>query len=579
MIRAPLRTGTLAALLPLALLCGSPLAHADRVLTLDGRVLSPKKAREQGPGYKLVFENGELVLPDKKAVQSVEIEGDMSEYVPKDEDEKKKLADGYVKYRGKWLSKPAYEEELKKEHEKSKARTEELAKHADWRNAWTKETAHFVFKSNTSPEVLDYYCELLEAYYSLMDQRIGISPTPVMRRTKMTINIYKSYDEFQKLSDPRAQISPSTLGYFWSFDKTLNFFHDYSEPSLSTWVALHECTHLLTYLIDQQYEPQIWLNEAVADYYGSSKVERDKSGKLVIKPGELQTDRVLTVQQAIKVEKDGGVKTGESSAPKGGPNGKGKPRGFADRPFTHLADLFILNHDQFDGFQYAHAWSFVYFLNNFQNGKYQKAFNKFFKGLYTLEKGLEVESVAGGGITGAGKQVSPENIRKYLFGKLGLKDKDQDQLEKDWRDYIENIPILGPEARLKRGMMEMRMGEFEQALADLNVAIEGGSSDPRAYWARGKCAMFEKGPQAGIEDLRKAIEMQPLNQLFHYDLSNALVGRLTFGSRFGKGGASFSIGEDEDKKIDNAEAKQQAGLAMELDPDNDAYRQWFERFQ
>lgn len=562
-------------LLLAAFVSAVPLARADRVLTLDGRVLSPKKAREQGPGYRLVFENGEIVLLDKKAVQSVEIEGDMSEYVPKDEDEKKKLAEGYVKYRGKWFSKPAYEEELRKEHERSKARTEELAKHADWRNAWTKETTHFVFKSNTSPEVLDYYCELLEAYYNLMDQRIGISPTPVMRRTKMTINIYKSYEEFQQLSDARAGIGASTLGYFWSFDKTLNFFHDYSEPSLSTWVALHECTHLLTYLIDQQYDPQIWLNEAVADYFGSSKVERDKSGKLVIKPGELQTDRVLTVQQAIKVEKDGGVKTGESSAPKPGTNGGPKRPAAKDRPFTHLSELFVLGHDEFDGFQYAHAWSFVYFLNNYQNGKYQKAFNKFFKGLYTLEKGLEVESVAGGGITGAGKKVSPENIRRYLFAKLGLKDKDQAELEKEWRDFVENIPIAGPEARLKRGLMQLRRGQYEEALPDLDAAIEGGSTDPRAYWARGLCSMLSKGPAAGVPDLKKAVELEPLNQRFRYDLSFALLGRM----RMGKAGTRIVTAENGDEKFDNAEAKQQAGLAMELDPENDAYRQWFGRFQ
>jgi len=566
----------LRATLPLcaALFAATP-ALADRVLTQDGRVLSPKKARVEGAGYKFVFENGEIVIPDKQAVQSVEIEGDMSEYVPKDDDEKKKLADGFVKYHGKWLSKPAYEEELKKEHEKSKARTEELAAHADWRNAWTKETAHFVFKSDTSPELLDYYCELLEAYYNMMDVRIGINPTPVMRRTKMTINIYKTYDEFLTLSDSRAGVSPGVLGYFWSFNKTLNFFHDYSEPSLTTWVALHECTHLLTYLINQQYESQIWLNEGMADYFGSSKVERDKNGKLVIKPGELQTDRVLTVQEAIKGEKEGGVKTGESA----GKGGKGKSRRFSERPFTTLEQLFFLTHDEYDGFQYAFGWAFVYFLNNFDNGKYQKSFNKFFKSLYTLEKGLEVESVATGGLTGNGKMVSPANIRKFLLQRLGLKDKDEEQLEKDWRTFMENIPIAGPEARLKRGMYLMQRGDFENALADLDVAIQGGSTDPRAYWARGKCSMFKKGPKAGVEDLKKAVSMEPLNQNFRYDLSSALVGRLTFGSRFGGGSVSLSGSEDEDKKIDNPEAKKEAGLAMELDPENDGYKQWFDRFQ
>ena len=540
-------------------------ALADRVLTQDGRVLAPKKARAEGAGYRLTFENGELVLKDKSAVQSVEIEGDMSEYVPQNDDEKKKLADGFVKYRGKWFSKPAYEGELAKEHEKSRARTEELAAHGNWRNAWTKDTAHFVIKSDTSPEVLDYYCELLEAYYNLMDQRIGINPTPSMRRTKMAVNVYKSYEEFQDLAQPSG---PGVAGFFSPMDKSLNFFHEYSEPSLSTWVALHECTHLLTYLIDQQYYAQIWLNEAIADYFGSSKVERDKSGKLTIKPGELQTDRVLTVQQAIKDEKEGGVKTGESRSP-AKPGGKG--RGAEDRPFTKLGELFFLTKDDFDAFQYAHAWSFVYFLNNFDNGKYQKAFNKFFKGLYTLEKGLEVESVAIGSVTGNARRVSPENIRKYLFVKLGLKDKDQEQLEKDWRAYIESIPILGPEARLKRGLYGMRSGEFEDALVDLNAAIEAGTTDPRAYWARGLCTMYTKGPSAGVADLQKAVELEPLNQRFHFDLSFALVGR----PRFSKGVQDT----DGEKKLDSPEARKEAGLAMELDPENDGYRSWFERFQ
>jgi hypothetical protein len=352
-------------------------ALADRVLTRDGRVLAVKKARVEGTGYRFTFEHGDIVVNAKDGVQSVEIEGDMSEYVPQNDDEKQKLEQGYVKYKGKWFSKPGYEEELRKEHEKSKARTAELALHSEWRNAWKKETAHFKLVSDTSSELLDYYADLLETYYRLMDDRFGIEPTLEMRRTKMTVNIYKGYEELHKLADRNAGIGPGVLGFFWSADNTLNFYHDYEDPPRSTWVALHECTHLLTYLIDQQYVPQIWLNEAVADYFGSSRVERDKKGKLVIHPGELQTDRVLTVQQAIRCGTSPPPKTGEASAADGGASAK-KSSGAQSRPDTKLEDLFKLTREQFDGFQYAHAWSFVYFLNNFENGKYQKAFNKFF---------------------------------------------------------------------------------------------------------------------------------------------------------------------------------------------------------
>ena len=99
-----------------ALLASSSPALADRVITDDGRIITPKKVREEGDGYRLTFEDGEILLLTKEGVKSVEIEGDMSDYVPKNDNERKKLEDGYVRYRGKWYSKSAYETKLKKEH-------------------------------------------------------------------------------------------------------------------------------------------------------------------------------------------------------------------------------------------------------------------------------------------------------------------------------------------------------------------------------------------------------------------------------------------------------------------------------
>jgi tetratricopeptide (TPR) repeat protein len=539
----------------------APAARADRVLTKDGRSLYPKKARQEAAGYRFVFENGEIVVESRDAVQSVEIEGDMSEYVPQNDDEREKLAQGYVRYKGKWLSKPAYEAELLHEHEKTKARTEELAKHSDWSNAWTKETQHFAFRTNTSPELLDYYAELLEAYYSLMDDRIGIDPSPTMRRTKMAVNVFKSRDEFRQLSSWGGGSMPQgVIGFFSPASKSLNFFHDWQDPARTTWVALHECTHLLTFLVDQNYIPQIWVNEAVADYFGSSKVERDKKGKLVIHPGELQTDRVLTVQQAIHVGAAGGPATG----------GKGKDPKPGGRSDTKLEDLFLLPREQFDGFQYAHAWSFVYFLNHYENGKYAKSFARFFKGLYSLEKPLKVDTTSGG------KQVSPPDIRKYLLGKLGLKD--TAELEKEWKSFVAAIPIEGPAARLKRGLSAVRQLDFKGALEDLDAAIQGGTTDPRAWWARGR-ALAATGKRAEARaDLDKAVAMDPLNAAFRYELSRFEAGRITLASS--DSGSTVTLVEpDAEKKIKNPEARVQAGLAAELDPENDSYREWFLEFE
>jgi hypothetical protein len=45
-------------------------------------------------------------------------------------------------------------------------------------------------RSNTSPELLEHYGDLLESYYGLMDDAIGIDPTPTMKRTKMAVNVF-----------------------------------------------------------------------------------------------------------------------------------------------------------------------------------------------------------------------------------------------------------------------------------------------------------------------------------------------------------------------------------------------------
>jgi len=561
------------ALLPALALAGvCECSWADRVLTTDGRILTPKKARIEGAGYRLTFENGVIVLADHSLVASAEIEGDMADYVPANDDERAKLAQGYVKFRGRWMSRAGYQEELRKATEASKKRTEELAAHSDWANAWVKETAHFRVRSNTSPEILAYYAELMETFYALMDERIGIDPSPSLKRAKMDVAVYKSHEEFQTLAKPG---SPSVLGFFSPMEKSLNLYHDYAEPSRTEWVALHECTHLLTFLIDPQYLPQIWLNEAVADYFGSSKVYRDKKGKLRIEPGELQMDRTLTVQQALKNE---GASTGENARP------KNAPAASASRPFTKLEDLFLLKRDQFDGFQYAHAWSFVYFLNTASNGKYRKAFDKFFKGLYTLETGIPytIENVGNAvpEMGGVGKLVGPVDIRAYLLAKLKVKD--VPALEREWREFVAAIPIQGAEARLKRGLFAARQLRFEEALPDLDAAIEGGTKDPRAWAARARALAMTDASEKALADYRTAIEKDPLSAGFRYEYSRVLVGLppAPKASPAGSSGASLDADSDSDApKFANPDAKSQAGLASELAPENDRFRLWYERFE
>jgi hypothetical protein len=515
-------------------------AAADRVVTADGRVIELPKARRLESGdYRLVFESGEVVCPGA-LIASIEMEGDMSDYVPANADEEKKLADGYVRYRGKWMSKSAYLAEQKKQSEAAKARTAELLAHASFYDGWKKQTKHFEIQSNTSPEILDHYAELLEAYYDLMDKRVGIDPSPMLKKQRMKVNIYKNRPEFTELT----RKDPGVAGFFNFVDGELHFYHDYDEPSQSEWIALHEGTHLLTFLVEPQARPWIWVNEGVADYYGASQIERDTRGKLVIEPGQLLLERVLTVQQAIR-----------------------------DETFVQLERLFFIPQgDEFRAFEYAHAWSFVYFLHNAKPA-YEKAFKKFFEDVYTLAKGVEFTlQPSNQNKYGAWKTVSPQEVRRVLLARLGLKD--TVALEEEWKTFIAAIPIDAPKARFMRGI-ETLYGDpdgWPAAREDIEAALAGGVTDARAYWARGLLAYLLEGERdAAVADYREAVTRAPLEAGYRTTLAQALAGLPPLGDlpvEIDLAGLRLLGSEDE-----LGEAEMHFGLACELAPDDESLRE------
>lgn len=520
---------------------------ADTLVTVDGRILEVEKARLEGDKYRLTFASGEFLCP-ADLVASVEMEGNMEDYVPKDDREREFLEKGYVRYKNKWIVKAEYERLLRKKAEEARARTAEIAKHSDFANAWELESKHFLLRSNTSEALLAYYTEMLEAFYSLMDDRIGIKPTPTMKRTKMRVNIFKSHAEliehskanraFGEEEEEEEEGGDTLLGYFSSTEQALNFYHDYKDPGLSQVTALHECTHLLTYLIDQDYWPQIWINEAAADYYGTANLTRDKRDRLRIEPGELQMEQVLTMQEAIR-----------------------------DKSYTPLEKLFLIENEDFTAFHYANAWSFVYFLQN--TPKYAKNFTKFFKELYTLKlKGVRAETLQMGSRdkTGTRKRYTPEDIQKSLLKRLKVKD--LAKLEAQWIEFVAAIPIDGPEARFKRGQSRIFYGQGtpKEAMEDLNAAISGGFETAEAYLARGTAHLYLGDWDAARADLRKAVELNPLDANYRAELGKILSGWFGFSDEL--------LGAPEELK----EAELHFGLASELDPDNDTLRQLHETY-
>jgi len=372
---------------------------------------------------------------------------------------------------------------------------------------------------------------------------VGIDPSPTLKKTKLAVSIYKSRAEFQELT----KSDPGVAGFFSPGEGELHFYHDYQDPSESEWIALHEGTHLLTFLIEPKAGPCTWINEGVADFFGTATITRTKKGKLEIKTGQLSLERVLTVQQAM-----------------------------ADGDSIPLEKLFLVPDGEFEAFEYAHAWSLVYFLNT-ARPEYEKGFKKFFKDLYTIAKGVTFEQDQ------YGRRVVPAGeVRRVLLDRLGVKD--VAKLESEWKAYITGIPIDAPQARFQRGVERLysaeEQAEMAAALEDLEAAIQGGVKDPQAFWARGTVQLLVDGDEAKVSaDYRMAVELAPLHAGYRANLAQLLSGVTLVmpGMTIGDGDeddAQHLTGSDEAL----SEAETHYGLACELEPDNEDLREAHELF-
>ena len=111
----------------------------------------------------------------------------------------------------------------------------------------------------------------------------------------------------------------------------------------------------------------------------------------------------------------------------------------------------------------------------------------------------------------------------------------------------------GPDRRCSRLPVRVRVREPRLH------GLDGHRADARRRW---------EGEHAGT--------WQRFNAAFRYELAKLMVGELAVVTT-GPGVSIEVQGEEED--LDDAEAKAVAGLAVELDPGNDRYREFYDRFR
>ena len=242
-----------------------------------------------------------------------------------------------------------------------------------------KKSKHFEVITDGGEKVAQIMSDNLERIYTIYEK---VFPKIEKDDLVFPVVVYKDAAEYQAAGSP-----PNTGGYFSPFVKKLVFFWMGDAKVQDTLMVLyHETFHaFLDYYLEDATQ---WFNEGHGDYFGAWKW--DEGRKMMI----LRTNwwRLPGIQQAIRAKR-----------------------------FTPVKQLLQMTQAEMYnpasvGVNYAEAWSLVYFMWNFNSGKYAAVIRNYF---FEMQKGSGIK-------------------RAYdnTFGRL-----DMDAFQNEWESYILKLEI------------------------------------------------------------------------------------------------------------------------------------------
>jgi tetratricopeptide (TPR) repeat protein len=284
-------------------------------------------------------------------------------------------AKGYVKHLGTWIS-PSRLKAIQKRQQQARERIKFAS---DWANAWVYKTepGHFVIKSNVSPELVKDIGLAMEQCYNELARVFG-AKTNIKA---ISVEVFATQDQFIRESAKAGfPMSRNVLGYFYWGSSTgiRTFYAGTPEQTMST--LFHECTHLVINQVCD--EVPTWANEGLAVFFESAL--RDDKGmtletipfgrlwhlKTMLKRGELSLNRLCQLQ------------------------GMG----------------------QYTGEFYPQGWALIHFLLYADKGKHRRSFESFYGAL--TKKNWDGDSMA---------------IFKKHFGR------EPEDFYPDWKAYVLGI--------------------------------------------------------------------------------------------------------------------------------------------
>lgn len=205
---------------------------------------------------------------------------------------------------------------------------------------YKKETAHFHVVTNVDDKFTEWIGRHIELVYAKYE---SIFPKQNKGKDKYRVIVFNTVKEYMDYGSP-----PNTGGYYQDLTKKLVFWKQ-PKDSDTLLVLYHETFHqFLAYYLD--HAPQ-WFNEGHGDYFGPC-VYNEKTKQMDIKTNPW---RLRTIQEGIRRN--------------------------AVQPLPKLMKM--TQAEMYDpktvGMNYAQAWSMVYFFWHFENGKYAKLLQEYFR--------------------------------------------------------------------------------------------------------------------------------------------------------------------------------------------------------
>lgn len=454
---------------PFALVALAAITPAQDILNLkDGRFFEvPRIERAEG-GLSLKFDNGPIFCPDALvhdyAMSSEPIPA------PTTPEEEAKLAEGQVRYEGKWVTLKRREELLKKKVEAKRAQLVETRAEREWRNRRKEDTPHFHFEYTVPQHIFEEYRDTMEAYFTEFTRFWKIRAPA--KTDRLNVCFHGDMESYSQVGG----VDPNVLGFFryvrpWE----LNIYYDRRDPDMTTEVMFHEANHYLQKLIDLGFAFPHFPGESIAEYYGASHWD-PKTKKLEV--GLMLEWRAIQIHDDIAQDEHMPLSKLLST----------------DRMFEH----------------YSWGWSLVHFLMN--DPRYKEKFPKF---VVALAKGKDVErhSIHVDNLYTA----KGDEVMRVFMKEHGIKDANAlRQLESEWHQYVDTkVKVESADGKAKAGIDAARRNRPLRALRLLGEAIEGGTKLTNAYLYRARLLYARGKTEDAVALMRKVIEIDPLDGEFY----------------------------------------------------------------